>query len=64
MQPQQQSNKDNNNKNNNTNIDFEKFALSTAEIDGLVYGYLKSRGYHKAIAQLESIPANQELSVE
>ena len=51
MQPQQQSNKDN----NNNNIDFEKFALSTAEIDGLVYGYLKSRGHHRVLAQLRAL---------
>ena len=59
MQPHQNNQSNNNNNSNNTNSNgthtnsntdtFSKYALSYAQIDGLVFAYLKSRGYHSAI---------------
>jgi len=59
MQPTQPNNSNNKNSNSTHSSDIERIALSTAEIDALVYGYLKSRGYNRALMHLEN---NQEFS--
>ena len=48
---------------NNNNTDIERIALSTAEIDALVYSYLKSRGYNKALICLENSELRKELEL-
>ena len=63
MQPQKQQQQSNNNNNNNNNK-VERFVLSPAEIDGLVYCYLKSRGYNRAINALQTdLPNSSQLHV-
>eukprot|EP01083_Nonionella_stella_P103716 296466_1 len=48
------NNNTNNNKSNTNHFDIGKVALSYPEIDGLVYSYLKARGYQSAVHALVS----------